>query len=106
MCEVPFQKMARDMKITGFLIMDGERIEIPADAHGNNVAFAVPNAGIRYWQSPWNTTLAAMKITQPLASSVAFPTSWTSAYRPRRYISTSHRNALTEKYVSAGGRRT
>ncbi len=28
------------MKITDYLIMDGSGTEIPADAHGNNVAFA------------------------------------------------------------------
>lgn len=33
------------MKITGFLIMDGDGNEIPADAHGNNVAFSCSGCG-------------------------------------------------------------
>lgn len=33
------------MKITGFLIMDGAGDQIPADAFGNNVAFACATCG-------------------------------------------------------------
>ena len=33
------------MKITGFLIMDSNGIEVPADAHGNNVAFCCRKCG-------------------------------------------------------------
>ena len=33
------------MKITGFLILDGEGDEVPADAFGNNVAFSCFDCG-------------------------------------------------------------
>ena len=33
------------MKITDFLVMDGEGTEISADAHGNNVAFCCMACG-------------------------------------------------------------
>lgn len=31
------------MKITDFLVMDGDGVEIEADAHGNNLAFCCPD---------------------------------------------------------------
>lgn len=33
------------MTITDFLVMDGYGIEIPVDAHGNNLAFNCPDCG-------------------------------------------------------------
>lgn len=33
------------MKITDFLVMDGDGVEIRADAHGNNLAFSCPDCG-------------------------------------------------------------
>ena len=33
------------MKITNFLIMDTNGVEIEADAHGNNLAFSCPGCG-------------------------------------------------------------
>ena len=31
------------MKVTDFLVMDADGAEMPADAHGNNVAFCCPH---------------------------------------------------------------
>jgi len=36
---------AQNMEITGFLIMDSSGNEVPADAHGNNVAFCCRGCG-------------------------------------------------------------
>ncbi|MHC6217164.1 hypothetical protein ACVQEN_08040 [Stenotrophomonas acidaminiphila] len=33
------------MKITAFLVMDSKGNEIPADPHGNNLAFCCPTCG-------------------------------------------------------------
>ena len=38
-------KSEQQMKITDFLIMDGDGVEIPADAFGNNVAFSCAKCG-------------------------------------------------------------